>query len=258
MQKTYFDHLNRKISINYPPKRIVSLVPSISELIYDLDLSKELVGVTRYCIHPENLLKEKTIVGGTENVDIELIKSLNPDFIIANKEENSKYDIDKLADYPVFVSHIRNFDEALSFILEIGEITNCQSIAESMVSGIIREFSEFEVSKPAKTVVYLVWKEPFITINGNTFINDMLRKAGFINVFNQKEESYPKITIEEIYAKNPDYIFLASEPYPFTNKHEEEYRKLFPESKILNVDGEIFAWYGSHLIKAPNYFKQLS
>ncbi|MBN2681310.1 MAG: ABC transporter substrate-binding protein [Bacteroidales bacterium] len=257
MQKTFIDHLNRKILVNFPPKRIISLVPSISELIYDLDLDKELVGITRYCIHPGSLLKEKTIVGGTENVDIKLINSLKPDLILANKEENSKNEIEKLLNTPIFVSNIRTFDEALSFIIDIGELTDRQKNAENIVSQILDKFNNFKAIQPSKSVAYLVWKEPFITINRNTFINDMLEKAGFSNVFSHKPESYPKISLEEIAKAKPEYIFLSSEPYPFTNKHIIEYEKMFPNSKILKVDGEIFAWYGSHLIKATDYFKQL-
>jgi iron complex transport system substrate-binding protein len=257
MQKTVFDHLSRKVTFNYPPKRIVSLVPSISELIVDLGLENELVGITKYCVHPSNLLKSKTIVGGTENIDIELITSLNPDIIIANREENNKSDIAKINDYPVFVSYIKTFDEALSFITDIGHLTNKEKQSHDIVNKIIQGFKNLDSNKSNNKAAYIIWKEPFITVNNNTFTHSMLEKAGFDNVFSDLKEAYPKITKEDILQANPDYILLASEPYPFNNKHVDEYSLLFKNSKILPVDGEIFSWYGSHLIKAPQYFKQL-
>ncbi len=253
------DQLGRNISISFPPKRIISVVPSQTELLYCIGLEKEVVGITKFCVHPSEWFENKTKVGGTKTLNIELIKQLQPDLIIANKEENEQVQIELLAQqFPVWISDIKNLDDALEMIAGVGVITNTAHVAENLCKQIVDNFQQlpqqFETRKKA---AYLIWRKPYMSINKNTFIHDMLLRCGFENVFANCHSRYPEITIEELEAKKPDIIFLSSEPYPFSEKHIAEL-KLSSELKNSNValvDGEMFSWYGSRLLYAAEYFK---
>jgi len=256
--RSFADNMNRIVEIKYPPERIISLVPSITELLFDLGLDNEIIGITRYCIHPSEKTENKAIVGGTENIDLQKISELKPDIIFAAKEENTKNEIDKLAgSFNVFICDIKNYDEALNFIVEAGELVNKSKEAEKMCTDIINRFEKIPHPLTLHHVAYLIWKDPFMTINKNTFINSMLEKSGYINVFADKPEQYPRISTEELQSSDPEMIFLASEPYPFEDKHIKELQKLLTDIEIKIVDGEIFSWYGSRMLHAPEYFEQL-
>lgn len=258
----FIDQMQRRVEINFPPKRIISLVPSQTELLYDLDLNEEVVGITKFCIHPKEWFKNKNRIGGTKNVDISKIKSLQPDLIIANKEENTKEDIEQLEQFTsVWVSDITTLQDATEMIQSIGELSNRLAKAVEIINNIQSEFTslkKFISTQPHinKTCTYLIWQNPYMTIGCNTFINSMLSECGLQNMYSSSER-YPEISIDELKDNNPDLIFLSSEPFPFKDHHVIELEKLLPTSKIALVDGEIFSWYGSKLIKAPDYFKKL-
>ncbi len=238
--------------------RIVSLVPSLSELIIDLGLEKELVGRTKFCIHPADKIKSIPKIGGTKEVNISKVAGLKPDLIIANKEENTQKDVEALQDIaPVFVSEISNFTEAIRSIEQIGQLTNRVEAARTISNRIISEYSKLsDLSKDRRSVCYLIWKNPFMTIGKDTFIHDMLEKCGFDNVYGNQER-YPTVDALDIKEKNPDYIFLSSEPFPFKDKHIQEFKKMIPNSKVVLVDGEYFSWYGSRMVHAADYFIDL-
>ena len=240
------------------PKRIISLVPSITELLFDLGLDEQIKGITKYCIHPKNKVQNKTIIGGTENIDFNIIDTINPDLIFVNKEENSKEEVQKLSEkYKCNVSDIKSFNDAIELIFDIGQITGTQENANSLIKQIVEKFKTLNICLFPKTVAYIIWKDPFMTINTYTFINDMLIKAGFENIFKNKLKRYPTIDIEEIKSYKPDVIFLSSEPYHFKEANKKEFEKMLPNTQIKLVDGEMFSWYGSHILKAADYFKQL-
>lgn len=248
-----------RIINNNKPKTIVSLVPSISELLFDLGLKKEIAAITNYCIHPENEVTQKPKIGGPKNIDIQKILALNPDLIIASKEENNKQQVEFLMNHcKVYVSDVKNFTDALTLIHDIGIITHQKENANNLIKNIKNKFSELQPpTTHRKRVAYLIWKNPYMTINNDTFIHHMLLLGGFENVFAGKKNRYPKITLHEIHIQNPDYIFLSSEPYSFKNVHVHQFNKFFPNTIIKQVDGKIFSWYGSHLLKVPDYFKHL-
>ena len=240
------------------PTRIVSLVPSQTELLHFLELELETIGITKFCVHPTSWHREKVKIGGTKNLDIEKIISLEPDLIIANKEENVKEQVEKLAqDFNVWVTDVNNLDDALQMIEDIGSITKKETKASALIQSIK---NEFELNQHhlnvLKKVVYLIWKEPYMTIGGDTFINNMLLQAGFKNIFDHTLR-YPEVSVESLQTLKPEYIFLSSEPYPFSSKHLEELQLELPDSKIILVNGEMFSWYGPHLLQAAHYFKQL-
>jgi len=240
------------------PTRIISLVPSQTELLYDFGLRDEVIGITKFCIHPDEWFRRKQRVGGTKNLKIDLIKSLNPDLILANKEENLKEEIEILQnDFNVYVSDISTINEALQMIEDIGKLVHCQQKSIEIVNGIKAEVmtqSRFE-KKDKIDALYLIWQNPYMVAGNDTFIHDMMLEAGFNNLV--KQNRYPMMTLEEIKSINPTVIMLSSEPFPFADKHIIEWQMQLPNTKIILVDGELFSWYGSRMLKSFQYFRGL-
>jgi ABC-type Fe3+-hydroxamate transport system substrate-binding protein len=238
-----------------PPQRIVSLVPSITELLYHLNLEAETVGITKFCVHPEAWFRSKQRVGGTKNVHLEKVRALQPDLIIANREENVREQVDALAaEFPVWLTDINDIHQAIQMITEVGRLTHREAKAEAWVDAIRREIP---VLPPTPlTAVYLIWKDPYMTIGGDTFINDMMRMAGFDNPF-KNQSRYPEITVEDILNSGVQCILLSSEPYPFAEKHLDFFQKTFPGRQVVLADGEYFSWYGSRMARAFPYFREL-
>jgi ABC-type Fe3+-hydroxamate transport system substrate-binding protein len=257
MKKYLTDHLGRAIAVDFPPKRIISLVPSQTELLFDLGLRSEIVGVTKFCNHPADLVSGKTKVGGTKKVKFDVIESLEPNLILGNKEENSKEDIEMLEErYPVWMSDIYTLEDASKTISDIGSLvdrTPEASYLNHLIHDGFRDLQVLAVQNDIKIrAAYLIWKDPFMVAGQNTFINDLMMRNGFANVV--KDSRYPVVELAEIAALAPDVLFLSSEPYPFREKHLDEFRALLPNIKIVLVDGEMFSWYGSRLVKAVEYF----
>ena len=251
----FFDQLGRTIVLREPPKRIVCLVPSITEFLVTIGLEKNIVGITKFCIHPSHIKQKSLVVGGTKNIRIEKIKELNPDLIIANKEENTKEDIHKISEYfPVWITNVTDFDSAIDMMRGLGSILDCFPKSNELCEKLIKDFSILENSfKDRKsTVLYLIWKKPFMSIGSDTFIHSMLLKAGFDSVTKHLTR-YPVVD-ENV---SPDLVFLSSEPYPFKEKDVKEIQNVYPNSKLLFVDGEMFSWYGSRMLLFPSYIQQL-
>ncbi len=256
------DQMNRKIKVPVLPKRIISLVPSQTELLYDLGLDDEVVGQTLFCIHPDNMHQTKPRIGGTKKFNFDKIDALKPDLIIGNKEENDKAQIELLMEkYPVWMSDIVTFDDALDMINKVGKLAGKKAQANLISSTISTSFDGFKMdSNPTeapKSVLYLIWRKPFMAAGFGTFINEMINRIGLKNALPNTDVRYPELTNEKIAAINPDYIFLSSEPYPFAQKHMGELQAICPRSKIILVDGEVFSWYGSRLKHSVPYFKNL-
>jgi ABC-type Fe3+-hydroxamate transport system substrate-binding protein len=254
----YKDQINHTIELTSTPKKIISVVPSQTELLFSLGLDKEVIGITKFCIYPEKWFKTKTRVGGTKNLNIKKIEALNPDLIIANKEENTADEIKWLQQkFSVWTSNVSTLKDSLSMIKSIGEITNRNKNAATLCSTIQLEFEKYQ-SNFAKNynALYLIWKNPYMSVGCDTFINELLNYCGLKNVLCNKSR-YPKISETEIAALQPDFILLSSEPYPFKEKHIKELHIISPNSKIILVNGEMFSWYGSRLKFAPAYFNSL-
>jgi ABC-type Fe3+-hydroxamate transport system substrate-binding protein len=252
------DQTGYKLELKSVPKRIVSIVPSQSELIWDLGLQNELVGITRFCIHPNEMFSGVERVGGTKKLDLDKIRSLKPDLIIGNKEENEKEQIEALRkEFPVWMSDIYTLDDALEMMLAIGKIADRNEKAQQLVEGIKAAFQQIDAKAwKGKRVAYFIWYKPFMVAAKHTFIDHILERMGLVNVFGEMER-YPEITPDLIKKAAPDHILLSSEPYPFGQKHMDELKQISPDSKILLVDGEMFSWYGSRLQYAPQYLKGL-
>lgn len=238
------------------PSRIVSLVPSQTELLFDLGLDDALMGITKFCVHPASLKKTKKIIGGTKKLMIEKIKSINPDLIIANKEENTKEEINLLArHFPVWVTNVESLTDAYGMIKVLGELTGTQPRAAEIIRQLRNNFSQINPIESINTC-YLIWQDPYMSVGHDTFIHDMMQQCGFKNIFSDKNR-YPLITIEDIKERNCELVLLSSEPYPFKQKHLEQVKTTLPAIKILLADGEFFSWYGSRLLEAPFYFNAL-
>jgi ABC-type Fe3+-hydroxamate transport system substrate-binding protein len=256
----FIDQLGKRIELNKLPQRIVSLVPSQTELLFDLGLEKEVVGITKFCVHPGEWFKQKQRIGGTKTISIEKIKALQPELIIANKEENVQAQVEEIADFfPVWTSDINTLEDALQMITAVGALTGKQEKAAVIVTDIQTKFArlntELQVTR-RRSAAYLIWKEPYMAAGGDTFISAMLFNAGFFNSF-QQDKRYPEISIEEIQTSGCEVLLLSSEPFPFREKHVLELQQQLPNVKIHLVDGEMFSWYGSRLLLAPGYFKTL-
>jgi ABC-type Fe3+-hydroxamate transport system substrate-binding protein len=249
--------MGRVISLNYPPQRIISLVPSQTELLFDLGLDEEVIGITKFCIHPKEKFKSKTKVGGTKKINFEKIRGLNPDLIIGNKEENDQVQIEELMnEFPVWMSDISVLDDALNMIEQVGIITGHTEKAKVIASNIKNRFADLEsVSADNLKTAYLIWKDPYMVAGNNTFIDCILKSAGFDN--SVKLNRYHVMSLEQLEDLGPELIFLSSEPYPFKDEHVQEMKNKFPNSKVMIVDGELFSWYGSRLLHTPNYLRSL-
>lgn len=260
MHKTFIDQLNRRVKISYPPKRIISLVPSQTELLFDLGLENEIIGLTKFCIHPKEKVKGKTKIGGTKNLNMDLIRSLKPDLIIGNKEENERGQIEELMqEFPVWMSDIFTLEDAKKTIQQIGDLVNREPEAAYLNHLINAGFNDLQTlalqNNINKKVAYFIWKHPYMLAGQDTFINHMLALNGLHNVV--KSSRYPEMDIAEVEKLQPNLVFLSSEPYPFREKHINELQTALPQADVRLVDGEMFSWYGSRLVKAVQYLFQL-
>jgi len=242
---------------DFAHKRIISLVPSITETLFYLGLKNNVVGVTDWCKYPEKEIAEITKVGGVKTFNKDLIYNLKPDLIIAVKEENNKEEIEAIAqDFNVFVATVESFDDSLKLINDIGLLTKTSLKANELSKQIESDFNNI-YNFNGRTCAYFVWNKPKMLVGGNTFINSFLHKCNLDNVF-KNINSYPIVDDEEIKECKPEIIFLCSEPFEFKDKHRLEYQMLFPESKVVLIDAEIFTWYGSRLLKARSYMNKIS
>jgi ABC-type Fe3+-hydroxamate transport system substrate-binding protein len=254
---SFTDQTGRTITLHKSPQRIVSLVPSQTELLHTIGLEQEVAGITKFCIHPMEWFRNKTRVGGTKQLKMDIIHQLKPDLIIANKEENVKEQVEELAShYPVWISNVNNPDDAYEMIEQIGLMTGKKEKAAAIITQIKTNFSGLRIPGARPRTAYLIWQKPYMTVGGDTFIHSMLEAAGFENVFHHLAR-YPEITIADLLIVRCQLLLLSSEPFPFKQKHNDELQPHLPNTKILLVDGEMFSWYGSRLLYAPGYFREL-
>lgn len=235
--------------------KVISLVPSITEALFDLGLTEnEVIGRTKFCIHPKEKVKNVPIIGGTKNINIEKIKKLKPDLILANKEENIKEQVEALMDdCKVIVTNVETIEDNYYLLKQLGHLFHKEEKAQ------IFNLKTYEVLNQAKIdsaikVAYLIWNNPYMTVGSDTFIHRILSEIGFENIFKHTTR-YPEIKTEDL--KEADVIMLSSEPFPFKEKHIAELKEVYPDKKIIIVDGEAFSWYGTHIAKCEHYFNGL-
>ncbi len=254
--KHFHDQTGKLIFIPSPPLRIISIVPSQTELLYSLGLDAEVVGITKFCVHPPQWHQSKQKVGGTKQLKIELIRSLKPDLVIANKEENLKEQVLAIEAFcPVWTSDIQNLEDAYVMMECLGKITGRENRARILIDEIKKGFQSL-VWQQTKKAAYLIWQKPYMVAGGDTFIHHMMLQAGFENVFAERVR-YPAVMIEELKSAGCELLLLSSEPFPFRQKHADELSLQLPGTATLLVDGEIFSWYGSRMLYAPAFFRKI-
>jgi ABC-type Fe3+-hydroxamate transport system substrate-binding protein len=253
---TQIDQMGYVVQVPDNPQRIISLVPSQTELLFNLGVESRIVGITKFCVHPKDQVNQITKIGGTKRFLFNHIDRLHPDLIFANKEENYREGIVKLKEkYPVWVSDVKSLADAYSMIFAIAKIVQCQDKAMQLVANIKRSFDQLKINTCIRAA-YLIWRKPYIVAANDTFVSSMLTIAGFSNVFADLNR-YPEISADQLASANPEVILLSSEPYPFTLQHCQEFQMICPQAKVALVDGQMFSWYGSRLQYVPEYFKKL-
>lgn len=255
LNKTVVDRVGRSVTYEYPPKRIISLCPGITDTLLSLDLEEEIVGRTRFCIHPKGKVEIIPAVAGTKDIKLERIQDARPDLIIVEKEENTKEMVAELEQhFPVYVAEVQSVDEAFQMIEDMGNLTDRNEAAARLIESIQHQFTSLPKIHE-KRVAYVIWRKPYMVVGKDTYINSLLEKMGFINPFVDADGRYPAVTAEDFQKANLDYVLLASEPFPFKEKHIEEFLEMMPETEPLLVDGEMF-WYGPRMLEAAPYFEK--
>jgi len=251
---TVLDQLGYELNLKNYPSRVVSLVPSMTELWAEMNGIETLIGRTKFCIHPNPQIKEVYKIGGTKNPRIDDIINLKPDLILANKEENEKSHIETLRKFaPVYTSDIKTVTDNISMAKDFENLSASPNFG---AHEILEAYQKLKTKTVNKTAIYLIWKNPYMLAGGDTFINEMMTNVGFKNLFSNKSR-YPTISLNDIQKLNPEYILLSSEPYPFKSKDINELKKLNINSSIILVDGEAFSWYGSKILHSIDYLKAL-
>jgi len=260
----FTDQLNRTIELPAAPQRIISLVPSQTELLHALGLGERVVGITKYCVHPEEWLRTKPQVGGTKKYDLASIRALKPDLILGNREENEQSQVESLMqEFNVWMSDIFNLADALSMIRTVGSMVEKSAEATRLRLQITSGFERLAAERTANgarpiRAAYFIWRKPYMVAGHSTFITEMMKHCGLENVFASNPSSrYPNIGAAELREAVPELMLLSSEPFPFAEKHLDEFREMAPQSTPMLADGEIFSWYGPRLLQAPDYFRAL-
>ncbi|MFO8098003.1 MAG: helical backbone metal receptor [Salinibacter sp.] len=255
---TATDARGRRISLESPPRRIVSLVPSQTELLAHLGLEDAVAGITRFCERPEDWRETKTIVGGTKKVDLDTVRSLSPDLILANHEENTPEDVAALDEIaPVFVTEVKTVPEACEMIRTVGTLTGTSPQTSTLVGKIISRFKSLpDVS--SLRAAYFIWREPYMTVGGDTFIHDVMQRGGLENAFGG-ETRYPEVQLDALSDRALDVVLCATEPFPFHQKDAftADLASALPDTPIEIVDGQLFSWYGPRLLDTPKYLRTL-
>lgn len=259
MQMDHVDQMGRVVPLSTsPPLRIVSLVPSQTELLFDLGLEAEVVGITKFCIHPKSWQKTKVRVGGTKDFKIEKVLELKPDLVIANKEENEKGSLELLEQFvPVWISNVRSITSATDMIESIGQITHRMDAANRLAEKITADFAIMPKLLLGKRVAYGIWYDPWMFASNDTFIGHLLSHLGATNVITDAEGRYPRLSLAQLAAQQPDLILLSSEPFPFKGKHAKQILGGIPNAKAVFVDGSFFSWYGSRLVHTTSYLSYI-
>jgi ABC-type Fe3+-hydroxamate transport system substrate-binding protein len=254
--------------------RIVSLVPSITELLVDLGLVPWMVGRTGFCVHPRQIISAIPKVGGTKDVNLAKIQQLAPTHVIVNVDENELPTVDKLRAFVphVIVTHPRTPQDNLALIDQLLAVFAPYFIAISAMNmpadrlkeQILQGLGEFnQRALPAHRVLYLIWRDPWMTVSRDTYISRMLALIGWQTWPEQLGEEtgssrYPKLNGDEPWLQTVERVLLSSEPYRFTAQHLQEVRDWLPQAKVQLVDGELLSWYGSRAVKGLDYLMELA
>lgn len=248
------DHVGRTIEIAISPKRIISLCPAITTTLFSIGLDKEIIGRTRYCLFPENKVEQLEVVGGTKDINLEKIRTLNPDLIIAEKEENTEEIVLQLEkEFPVYVFEVQSIEDNDRMIQDLGQLTNKETASARLREQILQALGSLP-NLQGKKVAYMIWQNPFMVVGDDTYINALLGAMNLVNPFTAVEGRYPVVTLEDLQQMDLDYLLLATEPFRFKERHVEKMASLLTTVQVSLIDGEMF-WYGVNMIDGANYLK---
>ena len=254
----FVDQMGRTIAVAAQPQRIVSLVPSQTELLIHFGLEEQLIGRTQFCIHPAPIVATIPAVGGTKNFKLAEIAALEPDLIVGNKEENNQEGIEWLAErFPVWMSDVRTYDDALKMIADLGALTGRSLQAKVLLGKLAQLRDGLQPIRNPIRVAYLIWHNPIMAAGSDTFINELLKLCGFINPLTRHDGRYPQVTVADLQLAQLDAIFLSSEPFRFRQRHIAWYQERIENVVVKPIDGELFSWYGNRLLKAIPYMQAL-
>ncbi len=264
---TFTDALQRPIHMTEPPKRVVSLVPSITEALFTFGADDSIVGVTQFCVEPADRVAGKEKVGGTKTLDVARVKQLEPDLIIANAEENRQEDVRQLiaAGLNVFVTFPRTVTHAIDMMRQLAMMTGTMDVAGAILQDAEEALTEVRTAserrKPLRAFCP-IWRNPWMTVGPNTYMHDLLASCGAANIFNHRHERYPRVELHEVARRDPEVIFLPDEPYHFVEKHIEEFRKYENVSAVQNgriflLEGKHLGWYGPRIAGSLRYVRDL-
>lgn len=255
--QTFTDQMGYEVRLEHPPRRIVSLVPSLTELLADLGLSERVAGLTHFCVFPESLYKNRQRIGGTKKARVAQIQALEPDLVIANKEENEKEQVEAIKAFcPVWVSQVYDVPSALEMIRQLSEVTGVPESGHSLVKRIHEGIGKLPSISPMRAL-YMIWRKPYMAAGGDTFIHEMMKQINLTNVL-ADQDRYPQLSGSAIGELAPDLVLLSTEPYPFKERHIEELQQHLPNACFRLVDGSMFSWYGSRMEKAISYLRALA
>ena len=258
MTRSFVDSLGRELRLTGAPRRIVSLVPSITETLFSLGLGASIAGVTDYCVHPAEGVREKPKLGGTKNPRLDELLALSPDLVIANREENRRRDVERLeaAGVAVFVTDARDVEAAIRELEVFGELTERAREARSIAEGVRDALRVARESRPdpAPRVVSLVWRRPWMAVGGDSFAHALVSECGGLNPFEESERRYPRVDEGDLEAAAPDVILLPTEPYAFGEAERQELLALdcpaARSGRIHVIEGELLTWYGPRMARA--------
>ena len=240
--------------------RIVSLCPSLTELVFDLGRGEQLVGITDYCVHPADRVGAIEHVGGTKTPDVARIAELAPDMVLLNEEENRSEDAEALraADIRCHASMPRDTQETAAMVRSIGAELGAADAAEAIALDIERRAARVRgeaADVPDVPFAYLIWRKPWMTVNRDTFAHALLTLAGGSNVFAQEPERYPEIEAAELARRGAKLVLLCTEPFPFEQKHMIELAQTtgLPRERFAIADGEYLSWHGSRTPDGIDY-----
>ena len=249
-----------RVVLPRPPRRIVSLIPSITEILFALGLGEAVAGCTIFCTEPADGVAGKTRVGGEKDPKLELIRELGADLVVANVEENMREHVERLRAWgiPVYVTYPRTVADGIRLVRELGELTDAEARGSEIVHDLQARLADLRARRAGRARVRVfcpIWRHPYMTINGDTYVHDMLAECGGVNVFAGLPKRYPEVTLAEVAGVRPDVILLPDEPYRFRRAHLADFSP-YPEmpavrdGRVHLVDGKLLSWYGPRIARA--------
>lgn len=244
--------------------RIVSLVPSITELLFALGLQENVVGRTGFCVHPRAQVRRVSKVGGTKTVDVAKIRKLGPTHLVVNIDENPRATVEELMlTVPnVIVTHPIAPEDNLHLYRLIGGIFGREAQAEALCERFAAELAEtraFAQALPREQVLYLIWKSPWMTVGRATYISRMLDLVGWDTVPEHAHARYPTIDLKPEVMRHVQQVLLSTEPYSFAERHVQQIQEALPvpgRARVALIDGSMTSWYGSRAIEGLRYLRE--